>query len=40
MEGLSGLYRLAALAQTKPRVAPIGVIGVALEEVESQAHET
>ena len=35
--GLNGLYRLAAQAQANPRVAPIGVIGVALEEVESQA---
>ena len=35
-EGLDGLYRLAARAEESPRVAPIGVIGVALEEVESQ----
>ena len=39
MEGLSGLYRLAVLAQANPRVAPIGVIGVAREEVESRASE-
>ena len=35
-EGLNGLYCLAARAEENPRVAPIGVIGVALEEVESQ----
>ena len=38
IERLSGLYRLAALAQASPRVAPIGVIGVALEEVASRAN--
>ena len=36
-EGLNGFYRLASQAQASPRAAPFGVIGVALEEVESQA---
>ncbi len=36
-EGLNGLYRLAAQARANPHAAPIGVIGVALEEVELQA---
>ena len=34
-EGLGGLYRLAARAEADGRVAPVDVIGVALEELES-----
>ena len=35
-EGLDGLYRLAACAEANGRVAPVEVIGVALNELEPQ----
>ncbi len=38
-EGLSGLDRLAARAEADGRVAPVAVIGVALEELESGPSE-
>ena len=38
-EGLNGLFRLAECAEAEGRAAPVGVIGVALEELESRPRD-
>ena len=38
-EGLNGLFRLAECAEADGRAAPVGVIGVALEELESRPRD-
>ena len=38
-EGLNGLFRLAECAEADGRAAPVGIIGVALEELESRPRD-